>query len=247
MVAPLGTRPGSEQFSYHAHPDGWCRCRIIPRQVPRIVGHHPSGTCLCTPLDGLFSTSGSASLGYLSGRAPGAEPESLPAHLQRPSLRRLAAYARGRFGSRNPQAARCVTRVMIVIGSCVRAITSCSDMLRFRFIDAAIVARFKRRDARRLFTRRPTPCKSAARRGAQHRMTEAAILRPKVVGCMRLPNEGRTLSIVVEKASALVRVTALSILAQKFSLQSIRLKLAGVESAPITSWHHASSNGSGSA
>ena len=32
---------------------------------------------------------------------------------------------------------------MTVIGSCVPAITSCSDMLRSWFIDAAIVARFK--------------------------------------------------------------------------------------------------------
>ena len=48
MVAPLGTRPGSEQFSYHAHPDGWCRCRIIRRPVrsnrgPPRFGHVPVG------------------------------------------------------------------------------------------------------------------------------------------------------------------------------------------------------------
>ena len=49
MLAPLGTRPGSEQFSYHAHPDGWCRCRIIRRPVranhgPLRFGHLPVHT-----------------------------------------------------------------------------------------------------------------------------------------------------------------------------------------------------------
>lgn len=46
MVAPLGTRPGSEQFSYHTHPDGGCRCWIIRRPVrsnrgPPRFGHVP--------------------------------------------------------------------------------------------------------------------------------------------------------------------------------------------------------------
>jgi hypothetical protein len=46
MVAPLGTRPGSEQFSYYANADGWCRCRIIRRPVrsnrgPPHFGHLP--------------------------------------------------------------------------------------------------------------------------------------------------------------------------------------------------------------
>ena len=93
-------------------------------------------------------------------------------------------------------------------------------MLRSWFIDEAIVARFKPKDAAAFHTP-SNALQIGSRRGAQHRMTEAAILRPKLVGCMRVPNEGCTLSIVVEKASALVGVTALSF-CPKVSLQSIR-------------------------
>jgi hypothetical protein len=54
-------------------------------------------------------------------------------------------------------------------------------MLRFWFIDAAIVARFKPKGCGG-FSHAVQRLQISARRGAQHRMTEAAILRPKVVG-----------------------------------------------------------------
>jgi hypothetical protein len=53
MLAPLGTRPGSEQFSYHAHPDmDGVVAGSYAGHCARIMGHYASGTCPCTPLNG---------------------------------------------------------------------------------------------------------------------------------------------------------------------------------------------------